>query len=332
MMAGVLRIAAAAGCVALGAVLACGKHEGQPAAPDPCGDYLDAILTSPCNTGPRLPDDELARLRARFATICAGFPALPGSGMTDDQLEACASAIVAAGCVTPGTLPDACLVTGSLADGAPCNEPFQCTGGQCFQGAAAGPDASTGTGTACGTCGSIPTLGQPCQGSCATGSVCDHTAATPTCIAVTAGAAGAHCDGLSAVCAAGLYCDAASGVCATLPTDGQPCTSTGLCTTPAWCYQQTCQPPGTQGAPCGSDDECAAGLGCSLTAETCGAVTWVDAGQPCGDLARCLVGGCDPGSMTCPAVIPDGGACNGADSASTCDSLDGCLGGTCLSV
>jgi hypothetical protein len=61
--------------------------------------------------------------------------------------------------------------------------------------------------------------------------------------------------------------------------------------------------------------------------QTCGAVTWAGAGQPCGDLQRCLVGDCGP-TGTCPVVVADGQTCP-ADATSTCDSLADCAGGSC---
>lgn len=317
----------------MGAALACGSGKGSPpAASNPCDDYFDAIVTSACGTGPSLPADEMSRVRTRFEVICAGFATLPGSGMTDAQLAACVSATQAAGCVAPGALPSACSVPGSLPDGAACNEPFQCAGGQCFVGASAGPDASTGTASLCGVCATLPAVGQPCTGSCAAGAACDHTQATPTCVSVTAGAAGDPCDGIGADCGAGLYCDAVSGACAQLPVAGEPCTDTGLCAVPAWCLAKNCAAPGSSGAPCGTDAECQAGLGCSVQTETCGTVTWAAAGDPCGDLARCLVGVCNPGPSTCPAVLGDGASCDPADQSTTCDTLAGCVGGTCQSV
>jgi hypothetical protein len=89
-----------------------------------------------------------------------------------------------------------------------------------------------------------------------------------------------------------------------------------------------------------SDFDCAVPLGCNNM--TCGPVTWVDGGQPCGGAARCLVGVCpsagtSPSGQVCPLVIADGQACDPTDSTTTCDAYARCVsssdaggGGTCV--
>src|SRR5690349_14923313 len=66
----------------------------------PCSHYFVAQYER-CG-GPVLPANEAARIRARFETMCRNEMDLPGSGMTDASLEACASALDAASCQLPG--------------------------------------------------------------------------------------------------------------------------------------------------------------------------------------------------------------------------------------
>src|ERR1019366_6252154 len=283
------RIAAVAWSSTLGVALACGTSHGGPAggASTPCGDYFDAVRANPCGTGPTLPDSETARMRSRFEQICAGYPSLPGSQITGDALEACAAAMQAAGCAGAGTTPQVCDVLGTQPAGAACNETFQCQSGACFQTATLGEAGSTPN--LCGQCLAVTSVGQTCAENCAQGAACDDTMSPPTCVAVTQGAAGATCNGKTAVCAAGLYCDS-TGTCSAFSAAGQACTSTGECAPPSTCRGETCQAPGATGVACGGVSDCATGLGGSFPSMTCGSVAWAGAGQPCSDLTRCLVG------------------------------------------
>jgi hypothetical protein len=295
----------------------------------PCDEYFDAITANPCGTGPTLPDSETARVRSRFERVCAVYTSLPGSTIGGDALEACAAAIQAAGCAGATSTPAVCAVMGTLPTGAACNEPFQCQSGVCFEGAGpidAGPSTSS-----CGQCVAVSALGQPCQQNCTAGAVCDFDAATPTCVVPTVRAAGASCDGLTLLCGAGLYCDT-TGTCTALLAAGEPCTSGAQCAPPATCPAGQCQAPGTAGAGCEGDEQCVAGLACSVASMTCGAVTWSSSGQPCGDLTRCLVGACELGTMTCPTVIDDGQPCSPDDPSATCDRYAQCTGGVCVLV
>jgi hypothetical protein len=307
------------------AVASCQSSSGGPAAPTstPCGDYYDALDDSPCANGPALPPSEVARLRGRFEQICQSGIALPGSGLADETLEACAQAVKSAGCLA-ASLPAACTITGTLPAGAACNQDFQCQSGGCFQSLAPG---EAGASDSCATCLPIAQLGQPCTAVCPPGATCDRSMATPTCVQVMLGEAGAKCDGQSLQCRAGLYCNN-SATCAVLPAAGQPCTTNGLCAAAAACVGATCEPPGATGSTCEVDFTCAAGLGCSAASQTCGDVTWASAGQPCGDLVRCLVGDCN--GSTCPTVISDGQPCTAGDPSSTCDTFAQCQSGTCV--
>ena len=99
------RTAAVAASIALVA-LACGSKKPAVGPSSPCDDYFDSLFVGPCMTGPTLPDDEVARLRGRFEQICQEGEGLPGTGLTDAALEACAQAVAGAGCgVAPAALP-----------------------------------------------------------------------------------------------------------------------------------------------------------------------------------------------------------------------------------
>jgi hypothetical protein len=317
---------------AIAAVLvACGTSSGGGAGADasadtPCGDYFAAILLGACNTGPVLPADEMARDQARFEKVCQASKALPGSTLTDAQLEACAQAIHAAGCTGLPALPAACLFSGTLTPGSACNEGFQCQSTLCFVAAPVG-DAGAGAGTGCGKCEAVASLGQPCgSATCAQGSACNYRGTPPTCVAETSGGAGAACNGSTSVCDVGSFCDVTTMTCTATYPAGQACNASSECKAPATCRAKTCAAPSQVGGGCYVDTDCVAGLGCSMN-QTCGTVTWASAGQTCGDLARCLVGACSSAG-TCPAVVPDGQPCP-TDDEHTCDSLSLCVGGAC---
>lgn len=309
----------------VGGAVACGTSHASGAS-NACDDYFAAVQANPCGTGPTLPATEVSRLRTRFEQVCADSKNLPGSGMTDDRLEACAQALQASGCTESGTIPEACDVVGSLAARSSCNENFQCQSGLCFSAAPVGEAGATPG--ACGTCEPLASLGQPCTDNCVAGTVCNTATSNPTCQTVILGAAGATCNGLAEGCGPGLYCASPSFTCTPLPAADQPCTANAQCAFPATCVGVTCASPGGAGAACDTDTDCVAGLGCSEQTSTCGAVTWASGGQPCGDLTRCLVGECPGGS--CPTVIGDGQACNAEDPTQTCDTYARCTSGVCV--
>lgn len=311
------------------ALAACGTSSGgggDASAGTPCGDYFDALLLGACNTGPMLPGDEMARDRGRFETVCKASLALPGSTVTEAQVEACAQAIHAAGCTGRPGVPQACLWAGTLSPSSACNEAFQCQSGLCFAAAPVG-DAGAGAPGGCGKCEAVATAGQPCTGTtCAQDTVCDPTKMPPTCATVTSVGVGAPCNGATTVCDPGTFCDVTTMKCVATYKEGQTCNASTECTAPATCRAKKCTSPSQAGGGCYVDTDCVAGLGCSMN-ETCGAVTWASAGEHCGDLARCLVGACTSAG-TCPLVVPDGKACP-TDESHTCDSLSLCVGGVC---
>jgi hypothetical protein len=111
-------------------------------------------------------------------------------------------------------------------------------------------DCDYGLGCAGGICQPLPAVGQPCAaGQCAdVGAVCN---ASGTCVML--GLPGAPCT-TAADCSPYATCDVANGTCAALPTAGQACTTE--CSDGSYC-NGTCMVPGSDGAPCTRDGQCA---------------------------------------------------------------------------
>lgn len=330
-----------------------------------CDHYFDANY-SRCG-GPVLPAAEMDRIRARFQQICASQLALPGSGVTEANLEACASALDVSACQFPAGQPIACDFHGTLLGGATCTDNVQCVSGQCQGTQLFSPDGPVGPVTY-GTCAPVVAVGQVCaQGSfsagCPQGAVCitaDTTGSTlASCVEVAQGDVGATCDDLSAKCKPGLYC--AGETCAPLAGSGAACGDgpsrwPGGCVAPYGCGDtpSTCR-SGSTGATCVSDQECAPGLGCipgpcsgsiarigCSAYGQCAAISWAAPEQPCSDLVRCLVGSCVFVGTSGPGngQDADGGLAAGTcptvvpdgqpcTVASTCDTFSQCFQGKC---
>jgi hypothetical protein len=334
------------------AVACGGQGSGSAAGPQSttaCGRYVAAMLWQGC-PGLQLPPDELSRLQEKFAPTCQRALTLPGSMLTEAQLDACAAALRANSCaaVMPYSLPDACVFHGSLAGGAPCSASNQCDSGVCGS-PPAGPAPSGG---GCGQCIAPAAVGQPCPyGLCAQGSFCNTPGypnpPTATCVAgdppsPTVGL-GAGCDisngqGDIYVCAAGLYCNRSS-VCAPAGAvdTGGACDQDAACKVGLHCVAgeagQFCDGPQPAGGWCNFDHmlpfDCADGLVC--TSGQCEPGAWVGDGQVCGGKNVCLRGNCGFTSTTegvCPKVIPDGAPCTN-DPTATCDTLSACIDGVC---
>ena len=305
-----------------------------------CDHYFAAQYARGCG-GPALPPDETNRIRARFEKVCQNQYALPGSGLTPEVLEACASALEASPCELPNGQPAACAFVGSLPGGTPCNEGFQCESGQCQGTAFFSPEGQIGP-TTCGKCLPAVMVGQVCaQGDfsagCPANASCitkDTSASMPTytCVPPSYGDIGATCDDLTALCKVGLYCAAQTGQCAPLANANAQCGEgskppgdPGGCAPPLSCVgvdAATCS-IGSAGAYCLDDLDCAPGLGCipgpcalsgtvvrigCAASGTCGPVTWGSPGQPCDPPSTlCLVGSCSDASFGPPAISPEGG-------------------------
>ena len=326
-----------------------------------CDHYFSAQYLR-CG-GPRLPDEEIARIRGRFELFCQNEIALPGSGLSAETVDACAATLDVSPCELPEGPPLACQFRGSLPSGAACTDDIQCASGSCDDGVLATPEGPTGP-PKCGTCrGGAVTVGQVCahdnfSAGCPTGSICltaDTSAALPTytCTAVVEGDVGAVCDDIAASCKPGLYC--AGGRCAQLAGAGAPCgegvlthSEPGGCAAPLGCEgvgaEATCT-SGAVGASCLNDFDCSVGLGCvpvgacatgGQTARIgcsqsgqCVAISWAESGQPCTLATRCRIGSCVFGG----GFAPEAQNMDGSLAAGVCPMLvpDGqpCRTGTC---
>jgi hypothetical protein len=288
-----------------------------------------------------LPADEAQRRRARFEQVCENQKALPGSGVTDASLEACAAALDRSPCELPNGDPAVCNFHGSLPGGASCNEGLQCESGRCSGTEIFLPGFGQSGPIICGTCEPPASTGEVCgyDAGCVGDGVCiidPHTAdagmSTYTCVSPAEGTLGDDCDDLYKVCEVGLYCSALTGHCERLARTGEACGEVtgypGGCAPALSCVDGKCA-LGSEGDFCQGDLDCAPGLGCgslSLQPSKCEAVTWADAGEPCdGYRTRCRLGSCDrggpvPGTYTCPTVLADGAPCTavGCDTFAIC--------------
>jgi hypothetical protein len=315
---------------ALGVSLGCGSSGGSGSG---CDAYFQAVFLSGCTGGALPPESEISRIEGIFETICTNEEALPGSGVTDSVLGACAAAIQAVGCDANLAAISACTFTGSLAAGAACSDSAECESGSC--------DLTFGTGgsePSCGKCGKSAAVGQPCgmtDVSCVPGSACDQSGPTGdgTCKTLTFGQVGASCDSSEhpdQQCASGLYCVITldSGKCTALGGMGTSCLDSAQCQSPLDCPAGKCTPRSAAGGPCSGDGDCASGLGCDDGTNKCASVTWATAGASCGGLTSCLVGECSMEGK-CPTVIKDGQACVETSTTAVCDTLSSCVNGKC---
>ena len=295
----VLRPAAVAVGMALGVAfavggLACGSSSdgGGSAVEQACGAVFEQL--TPCAAG--LPASEVARIRPLYVQSCAAEVGLPGSGVTASALSACAKALATPlGCFGQ---PAACEYIGTLANGAACNEGFQCTSGVCTVALITNADGSE-TPASCGTCQTPDACGATLTG-CTPGTTCSAT--TSSCQPIVYGAAGDTCDQQVLRCGSGLTCLPESGVCAAPAADGAPCTSFADC----------------QGGVC-------------TLARVCATPTYGKPGDPCDAENICLVGFCPFGdTVTCPTVIANGQPCVASDETKTCDTLSTCTDGVCV--
>jgi hypothetical protein len=217
-------------------------------------------------------------------------------------------------------LPPACAAafTGTGAAGADCLFDLECVSQLCDR------SACDAVAECChGTCldGPAPQLrqeGAPCGAAdtCAAGTFCDTTLATPTC--VPAKPAGQACRSGDA-CVAGHVClptslaDAAAGVgtCTKPPGEGETCTISGTCDLRTdFCDAVTskCTPRIAVGSPCDPaslEDGCVGYGICDQTTVTCRARG--RDGEDCNPATSsgaCLETlGCDATSLTC--MLPD---------------------------
>ena len=229
----------------------------------------------------------------------------PGSSFGPDALAACSKAQDFGGgdcsrflrVLSGQVVPDACVATGSRADGDSCVDFRQCSGGAC----------RLASGEACGTCAST----QPQAGVCETTGDCQPNLTCASGVCVVPGDVGQPCT-ITPECYADLVCS--GGLCAPRQPPRaacnpgiQDCVPEQVCVSTA-----TCQPYGVAaiGETCGLTAGgglilCAHGAACHVTDRTTGqggCVPWRTEGQlcdfdgpissHCAPPARCVLGVC----------------------------------------
>jgi hypothetical protein len=225
----------------------------------------------------------------RESLSCMAALAAPGTKLTPAHDQACASAIDAQACadLLGPSPPDACVPpAGARANGQPCSFNGQCQSTFC----------AVPQGAACGSCADEPKAGDSCviDGNCGRGLVCSSD---QVCIVPAAVGQDCHRD---------RDCVVASTCIAATKTAPGKCVAAGQSAGVA-CDAQ-------KGPGCDRD----LGLYCAPTTHVCTAVSFAQAGSPCGDVAgsgvACLAGAvCQipAGSKTgtCAAAAADGAAC-----------------------
>lgn len=329
-------------------VVACsGSTTGGGAGGGACDEYFDALLTQVDNCGGSGVHD-VATARARFDQLCANGINAPGASNFASQISACAKTL-ASSCDDESS---ACAeATGTLDDGAPCAESYQCKGGACKKS----------SGSTCGTCATPAAVGQPCDAdsshACVTGATCtisgSSSSTTGTCVAETIAKEGEPCSSTdpkkSIRCDKGLHCDYATGpgstpTCKAAAKTGEKCETRSDCEAALVCASGKCAAPLAEGATCtGFGGECAKNLGCNPDTKKCAAQVIVKAGEACdGDYQICEKGECqglsttvsgsgEPPTITpgkCVDPIPDGGDCK--EDGPPCDVFASCINGKCV--
>lgn len=212
---------------------------------------------------------------------------LPGAIITEEELDACASAVAALSCDDSIDSVPSCQIAGTRSAGQPCESGTQCASAYC-----AFPDTTgtTPTGPICGTCGTRQDVGGACTAP----------------------------EG----CKAGLDCDfsAGPGKCAAMIAKGGACLTQGpSCVSGVRCINAVCTNPVAEGGACDAQlDECAVGFLCQNG--TCAAYqqndVLADVGQACNNTSNtlCKASTCvgKTGAQTCVAFATEGQACASA--------------------
>lgn len=175
-----------------------------------------------------------------------GVSALPGSKITQDQIDACGAEISGSTCAFGLNDLAKCVLRGTLAAGAGCYDGRQCQSGRCKR---------ANLSDDCGACASFETTG----GSCLEDGDCDFGL---TCLdgkCAKLGAKGETCTVDGKRCDAGLVC--ANGKCADAADKGFACTATGNeCRRGLVCTSGTCQDVTVKvaalGEPCDAQTTC----------------------------------------------------------------------------
>ncbi len=287
---------AAVASISCVAVFACSSGSGSASGGGgACADYVNALREGAQSCGKyNVAPGRDAELSARLEQECTAALNAPGTGITPSLLAQCAGKVRAA-CGDDDSCDDI-VITGSLADGAPCGADAQCAGGDCKT------VSTSASASRCGTCASRAAIGAACGGSnpgCVKGATCD----TGTCVERVVLAEGDVCydpakpSSSPASCGDGLACKIEGAPstqvkCTTRAAAGAKCTSESDCLSELVCLGGTCAVPGPPGTACTSSSQCANGA-CSTASKTCVAIQWVAAGGACDNTERrCARGSC----------------------------------------
>ena len=196
---------------------------------------------------------------SRQTQSCNNSVALAGTGNTPASVEACSKAYAGWDCgdfLDTTNVPQACQqVTGSVASGAPCQAPGQCTTGFC----------AIVPGSECGVCAAAPAAGDSCAALTTCGQGFDCTTDTHVCVVL--GSSGATC-GKGAPCGALFNCVGSDEATA----------ATGTCKTSVTASGMTCDPDSKTGPGCDHNSL----LTCNAQTKQCATMTIATGGQPCG--------------------------------------------------
>lgn len=267
----------------------------------PCANYASARCGAMERCAPALFDLEHGNAeacRAQLAAWCIHVGNLPGVQAGPKAIGTCASTFDSMSCDTWQSRRDDPLCAapgGTLGDGAPCLDGYQCSSRACHL------DAS---GT-CGACQPAAKTGHPCRLSmeCPTSTACVGY----KCVEVAG--IGESCDS-ARPCGGVLMC--VGGTCTKSPTPGEACVD-GVCNNKlaTSCDDGSCQalPTASTGEPCGlvGGQTVYCGGGTCSSQNTC--VAPVPDGRPCNDTsgptcllpAICVDGWCKtPDPASCP--------------------------------
>ena len=284
----------------LGGVANCSSPAPTQSLQQACANYVSAVRSAEYQCYGVAPESNKAVLWQRQAAACVLDGRAPGSTLGADFWQGVATII---GAATPQcSYYEYSDSPGTLGVGDPCFLGVQCS-----------------------------TLW--CQGttvSTSTGAVANDAAVCGTCAARLD--FGASCDAATDVCVRGASCFGSH--CRTLGQNGDPCTRTSDCSFPTVCTSQgTCGAAAWQGAPCTTAADCGTDQACDHGTSTCVPDTFNLPGQTCdGVVVYCERGACDTSTGLCPAVLPDGAACDPTDPSTQCDTYATCFEGTCQIV
>ena len=264
-----------------------GSSGGSAGGGGTCAQYVSALVAyvDRCGDGASTARGDA---RVRLEAACVRGLAAPGAPPNvDAQIASCTQKISAASCDAPGEF-DCEITGGTLDDGAPCGEHYQCKSGAC----------ATEPGASCGKCTPKVAVGGDCTSSnqCVDGAKCNFTSSDGgKCRAVKLAKAGEKCgstDGEEIDCEPGLNCSFESGdpTCKARGPAGADCGSRLDCLSGLTCVGGKCAAGLAEGAAC-TFGECGKGLECGRD-KKCARIVFVKSGEECDTTRRCERGSC----------------------------------------